>query len=185
MDCDEALLLALAAGAGVSQAARRAGCSERTVRRRLLDSSFRARVSAQRGELVQAAVGRLATLGTVAADELYRLIQNGANDSVKLGAARAVLGYMLAGHSNETLARQVEELRQQLEDIENGTGDNQQAGGGNPDAAGEPPGEAGADPGTDSPEPGFADGEDGPESGPVATSPADEAGEDETEPLFA
>ena len=134
-DIDGALLLALASGAGAAGAARQAGCSERTVRRRLVDATFRQRVHEMRGELVQSAVGRLAQLGTIAADELLRLIQEGKDDHVKLGACRAALGYMLAGHSNETLARQVEQLRQQMEEIENGAGNAAESGAADTSAA--------------------------------------------------
>jgi hypothetical protein len=144
-DCDEQLLLALAAGASVTAAAGQAGVSERTVRRRLEDPAFKARVGEVRGEMVRAAVGRLATLGTLAADELSRLIRHGDGDGVKLGACRAVLGYMLAGHGNETLARQVEELRRQLEELEQGgAGDDPERGEAAAGAAGPPQGEGGA-----------------------------------------
>jgi hypothetical protein len=95
-DVDEQLLLALAAGAGVVSAAQQAGCSESTVRRRLANPAFKTRVHEMRGELVQAAVGRLANLGGTAANELERLIQEGENDGVKLGACRAVLSFMLS-----------------------------------------------------------------------------------------
>jgi hypothetical protein len=112
---DEAILSALAAGSSASAAATAAKCSERTVRRRLLDPAFRQRVSEMRSELVEKAVGRLATIGTTAVDELFRLINNGENDNVKLGACRATLSFMLAGHTNETLSREVAELRQQVD----------------------------------------------------------------------
>jgi hypothetical protein len=121
-NCDDALLLALAAGASTATAATQAKCSERTVRRRLADPAFREQVGAMRSQLIQDAVGRLAMLGTRAADELDRLIQQGENDQVKLGASRAVLGFMLQGHEHEVLARQIEELRQRLEERTNGTG---------------------------------------------------------------
>jgi hypothetical protein len=115
-DVDEMLLLALASGASVAGAAAQAKCSERTVRRRLQESQFRSRVSAMRSEMVQKAVGRLATLGVIAADELHRLIQQG-NDKIKLGACRAVLGFMLAGHDSQTLAAEVAELLRTAQEI--------------------------------------------------------------------
>jgi hypothetical protein len=117
---DEALLLALAAGASAAHAAQKAGVSERTARRRLADPAFRARVGAERSRMVADAVGRLAALGTLAADELHRLIREGENDQVKLGAARGALGVMLRGHEHEVLARQVEDLRRQVEEMKRG-----------------------------------------------------------------
>jgi hypothetical protein len=117
-DVEDALLLALASGASIAAAAGQAKCSESTVRRRLKDAAFRARVHAARSEMVQAAVGRLATLGTAAADELDRLIRNGKDDNVKLGAARAVFTHMLAGHEHEVLVQQLDELRRKIEELE-------------------------------------------------------------------
>jgi hypothetical protein len=181
---DEQLLLALAAGASPATAAKQAGCSERTVRRRLEDAAFRARVSAMRSELVEKAVGRLATLGTIAADELHRLIQNGKDDNVKLGACRAVLGYMLAGHSNETLARQVEELRRQLEEQENESGNAPQAGGTDQGQGGQPAGENPADTGTDSPQPIPLDGGHQLPARRMAEDPPDDVLADGIEPMF-
>jgi hypothetical protein len=113
-DVDEQLVLALAAGAGVATAAKQAMCSEKTVRRRLAEPGFRAKISAMRSQLVEGAVGRLATMGTLAADELLHLMQNGKDDNVKLGASRSILSFMLTGHANELMAREVAEIREHL-----------------------------------------------------------------------
>jgi hypothetical protein len=164
-DCDDALIFALASGASAAAAAQQAKCSERTVRRRLEDAAFRAKVGSMRSEMVQAAVGRLATLGTIAADELYRLIQKGKDDNVKLGACRAVLTYMLAGHGQETLAREVAELRRQLEESSDGIGDHPQAGSGDQGPVGRPP--AGGDGA----------------SGPAAGGPGEDPGNDDAGPV--
>jgi hypothetical protein len=117
-DCDEKLLLAMAAGASQAQAAQQAGVSERTVTRRLADATFKARVNEARAELVRRAVSRLSAAGIAAADELYRLLRDGCNDMVKLGAARAVLQNMLAGFQMEQVARQMEQLDQRLAEME-------------------------------------------------------------------
>lgn len=114
---DDALLLALASGASIAKAAEKAGCSESTVRRRLADADFRAKVNDARNEMVRGAIGRLASLGIEAADELQRLIEDGKDDNVKLGAARAVLQHMLAGHEHETLAQRMRELLDQMEQV--------------------------------------------------------------------
>jgi hypothetical protein len=117
-NCDEALTLALAAGASIAAAAQQAQCSESTVRRRLADAGFRARVHEQRSEMIAAAIGRLATMGVDAADELHRLLQNGKDDNVKLGAVRAIFTHMLAGHEHEVLVQQLDELRSKIEELE-------------------------------------------------------------------
>jgi hypothetical protein len=139
---DEGLIVALAAGATAAAAAQRCGVSEKTVRRRLADPNFRAKVSAQRSELIAAAVGRLATMGNAAADELYRLVKEGENDQVKLGACRAILGYMMSGHEHETVVRQLDELRRRVEEGErNGNGSREERDSTDPGAAGQPEGE--------------------------------------------
>jgi hypothetical protein len=47
------------------------------------------------------------------------LTYKSSNRSLRLGTIRTILGFMLSGHANEVLARQVEDLRLQLETIEN------------------------------------------------------------------
>jgi hypothetical protein len=111
---DEAIVLALAAGGSIPYAARSAGVSETTVRRRLSDPALRARIGAMRSELIAAAVGRLATLGRKAADKLNELLDD-PDAKIRLGASRSVLQYMLQGHEHELLAAQVAELQRQIE----------------------------------------------------------------------
>jgi hypothetical protein len=118
---DDAIILSLAAGGSIAHAARQGGVSDRTVRRRLTDPAFRSRINEMRSELIAAAVGRLAMLGRKAADALNVLLDD-ANNQVRLGAARAVLQFMLQGHSNEVLAEQVTQLRKQFEELGRGTG---------------------------------------------------------------
>lgn len=84
------LVLALAAGATVRDAAEQAGIGERTAYRRLADADFRRRVSEARGRLFDTALGRLANLASKAADTLDRLMQSD-KPTVALGAAKAVL----------------------------------------------------------------------------------------------
>jgi hypothetical protein len=125
-DTDEAILLALAAGGSTATAAEKGNCSERTVRRRLADPAFRQRISAMRSQLMAETIGRLATLGKRAADELDRLLLSGENDNIKLGAARAVLTYMLQGHEHEVLGQQIEELQAEIEELKRANGGNHQ-----------------------------------------------------------
>jgi hypothetical protein len=115
-NCDDSLILSLAAGGSIPYAAQAAGCSESTVRRRLSDPAFRARIGAMRGELIAAAVGRLAMLGRKAADKLNELLDD-ADNKIRLGAARSVLQFMLSGHEHELLAAQVGELQQQIDEL--------------------------------------------------------------------
>ncbi|HEV3341917.1 MAG TPA: hypothetical protein VG125_16235 [Pirellulales bacterium] len=87
---EEELILALAAGASVREAAEQAGVGERTVYRRLADADFRRAVSEARGRMFDTAFGRLAGLASKAAETLERLMES-EKPAVALGAAKAVL----------------------------------------------------------------------------------------------
>jgi hypothetical protein len=115
-DIDEQLILALAAGGGVVDAARVAQVSERTVRRRMQDPAFRERVRSMRAELVTRAVGRLSVLGCKAADGLNDLMGS-SREQTKLGACRATLEYLFRG--SELV--EIEQRLQALEDAQKAT----------------------------------------------------------------
>jgi hypothetical protein len=110
--CDDALALHLASGVSVPKAAERAGVSERTAYRRLEDPAFRLRVDRLRTEAVGQTVGKLSAAGEEAVDALVLILKHGQPHAVKLGAARAILQLLFAGHEQFTLARRVEELEQ-------------------------------------------------------------------------
>ncbi len=90
-NADEALLLALACGATVENAARSAGVSLRTVYRRLAEPAFRTRLQGARSEMVQRATGMLTAAALEAVKTLLVLQQASVPAAVRLGAARAVL----------------------------------------------------------------------------------------------
>jgi hypothetical protein len=164
---DEALIAALAAGGTVATAARHAGCSERTLYRRLEDRSFRARVDEARAELVTQAVGRLSAVGALAGDTLNELLTNQA-PMVRLGAARAALEFMFRGHEHDTLARRLAQLKEEIEGLRHGhRGD---GAGGGPAAGGlaRPPGDGPppAGPAEGGPDPDHGGGRD--DAGPLA-----------------
>lgn len=87
---DDTLVLLLAAGRSVKEAADGADVGERTAYRRLADPSFRCRVSEARGEMVTRAIGKLADASTAAVDTLQALLAADA-ENVRLGAAKAIL----------------------------------------------------------------------------------------------
>jgi hypothetical protein len=168
---DDALVVALAGGAGAAQAAAQAEVSARTVRRRLQDPAFRARVDEARAELVRQAVGKLAEAGALAGETLAELVKD-APPAVRLGAARGILEFMFRGHESETMARQLAELKKQVEVLTRGDGG---AEGGS-----QPPEEVGGEPRGGGPEPAAGGAEGGPQPppdaggddpGPVATGP--------------
>ena len=88
---DDALLLALACGASVDQAARQCGLSARTVYRRLEDPDFRRRLQKLRGDMMQRTAGTLTAAATEAVRTLLDLLKPAAPHSSRLGAAKAVL----------------------------------------------------------------------------------------------
>jgi hypothetical protein len=114
---DDAVLMVLAAGGSPAAAATQAGCSERTVRRRLQDAAFRRLVEERRTQMISDAVGRLSCIGVLAADTLHQLLSSGI-ERVRLGAARSALELMLRGIEVHELARQVQELKTRFDAID-------------------------------------------------------------------
>jgi hypothetical protein len=89
---DSTLVVALAAGQPVRQAAETAKVSERTVYRRLQDDAFRVALAQERALLAEEAVGRLAKGMTAAADTLAEIAADtAAPTTARVSAARAVL----------------------------------------------------------------------------------------------
>ena len=88
---EDALLLALACGASVDQAARQCGLNSRTVYRRLAEADFRRRLQALRGDMVSRTAGTLTAAAGEAVRTLLELLKSTASAAVRLGAARAVL----------------------------------------------------------------------------------------------
>lgn len=117
-DVEQSLILALSCGNSIAIAAERAGCGTTTVKRRMSDPEFRQKVHEARAEMTSAAIGRLASLGVEAADELGRLMHSSPNDSVRVGAARSILQHMLGGHQLFTLAALIESLQSKIAEIE-------------------------------------------------------------------
>src|SRR5687767_2031550 len=84
------LILALASGATVRDAAKSAGVSERHTYRLLEDSSFRRQVGEVRAEMLSRACGSLADASTEAVQTLRGLLSSGP-PPVRLGAAKSIL----------------------------------------------------------------------------------------------
>ena len=88
----QAVLLALACGATVESAARRAGVTERTVYRYLADPAFRQRVHQARAEQMERTGGALSAASLPAVKTLVDLVQDmTAPPAVRRGAARDLL----------------------------------------------------------------------------------------------
>ncbi|HEY7312930.1 MAG TPA: hypothetical protein VH643_26435 [Gemmataceae bacterium] len=90
-NADDQLLMALACGVTVENAARQAGISPATAYRRLADPAFRQRLQGLRGDMVSRTAGTLTAAATEAVRTLLELLKSTASAAVRLGAARVVL----------------------------------------------------------------------------------------------
>jgi hypothetical protein len=88
---DHKLLLALACGASLENAARQAGVSESTAYRRMADPEFTRQLQAMRADMVQRTAGALTAAATEAVRTLLDLLKPPAPSAARLGAARSVL----------------------------------------------------------------------------------------------
>ncbi len=87
---DDVLALAIAAGLTVADAAKQAGLGERTVYRRLQEPAFQRQVCDIRAAMVAQVSGQLVE-ASVAAVTTLRGLLDAESESVRLGAAKAVL----------------------------------------------------------------------------------------------
>ena len=88
---DTTVLLELASGSTVTQAAANAGLSERTVYRRLRDPSFHQRIEALRADMVQRAAALLLAATLLASKTLIKLQNATTHPSVRRRAARDII----------------------------------------------------------------------------------------------
>jgi hypothetical protein len=108
---DDALVAALASGCTLRDAASRAGVSERTVRVRLADPSFRARLDQARAEALDRAVAALNSASRAAVSTLEALLYAD-SESVRLGAAKAILEAGARMRETLELERRVAQLEE-------------------------------------------------------------------------
>ena len=88
---DTLLLIALAAGETVADAAKKAKMSERTAFRHQQKPEFQRQLSQLRGQMQAQAIGMLARISSDAAETLEALMGDDNPPTVRLGAARAIL----------------------------------------------------------------------------------------------
>ncbi len=110
---DERLILDLAAGLEIREAAARAGVAESTVYRRLRLPEFRSQVTAARSAIVERATGRLVDASTRAVDKLVGLL-NAESATVALGAAKAILELGVRYRETNELETRIQELEERL-----------------------------------------------------------------------
>ena len=119
---DGELVLALACGASPESAALKSGLSPRTVYRRLADPAFRERVNQVRADLARRAAAMLTAAGLGAVQTLTTLQESASSESVRLGAARAVLELGCKLRDVVELAERVAALEARLHALLGGAG---------------------------------------------------------------
>ena len=110
---DEALLVTLACGATVENAARTAGMSVRTAQRRLAEPAFRKRLQDLRTDMAQRTGGMLTAAGMEAVKTLISLQDAAIAAPVRLGAARTVLEFSIKLRETNELAERIAALEAQ------------------------------------------------------------------------
>ena len=112
---DGKLLLALACGATAEAAARQAGVSESTVRRRLKDDAFVRKLHKVRAEMHLRVADQLTAASTEGVRTMVQLMKETNSGSVRLGAARSVVELSTKVRETADLAIGLAELEQRLE----------------------------------------------------------------------
>ena len=88
--------LALASGSTITEAARQAGLSERTVRRRLDRVEYRAEIARLRRKVLDGILARLLTGATTGVDTLIEIAANGQSESARVSASRILVEHSLS-----------------------------------------------------------------------------------------
>jgi hypothetical protein len=109
-----AVLLALACGASAEAAARQANVSESTVRRRLKDAAFIAKLNKVRAEMHVRIADQLMAASTEGVRTMVQLMKETNSGSVRLGAARSVVELSAKVRETADLAVRINELERRL-----------------------------------------------------------------------
>lgn len=117
-NADDVLATALACGATADQAAAKAGVSLRTVRRRIADAAFAAKVKDIRRDTVERTAAVLTAASSEAVRTLLGLQKDAVPPAVRLGAAKAILEIGIKAREMVELEVQLHELEQQVKALE-------------------------------------------------------------------
>lgn len=116
-NADQALLLALACGATIENAARSAGISESTAYRRLAEPDFKHRLHQVRADMVQRTAGALTAAAQEAVRTLLALQKDSVPAAVRLGAARAILELGVRLRESAEFEQRIAALEQQVQSL--------------------------------------------------------------------
>lgn len=111
---DDGLILALACGATVENAARQAGVSEMTVFRRLREPEFQAKIKATKQEMVERTARMLSAAALESVKTLLDLQNKNQPASVRHSAARTIIEFGVKLRENAELFERVAALEAQL-----------------------------------------------------------------------
>ncbi len=110
---DELIVAALALGLSYQRVGEEAGCSARTVARRMDDPEFSRRVSKRRGEVVVEVAGRLTSLSGDAVGAIRGCLDD-EDPRVRLAAAKTLLELAVKFRHAHDLAVGIAEIREHL-----------------------------------------------------------------------
>jgi hypothetical protein len=113
---EEVLVLALASGVPVPEAAKQSGLSENVVRRKLAVDRFRQRLLRARADMTEQATGVLTAAGLEAARVLAELLMPGRPPALRLAAAKAVIETGIKLRTVVDLETQVADLERRLDE---------------------------------------------------------------------
>ncbi len=112
---DDALVVALAAGRTYDDAATAAGCSARTVDRRMLDPGFRRRVQALRAATFTRTAALLVDAAAEAVSALRTLVSTADSDAARVSAARALVTLAPVWHDAVEIEARLAELAERVD----------------------------------------------------------------------
>jgi HEAT repeat protein len=109
----ELMAASVAAGLSIRAAAESCGCSERQGYRLSGSHEFKIRVASLRSEMTSSAVGKLSSAACEAVQTLRQLLGDDFDASVRIQAAKAILG-------NLRPLAELSELRERIDELERG-----------------------------------------------------------------
>ena len=111
---DDVIVQAIARGEPQTTAAKLAGCSATTVRRRLDEPEFRSRVEAFRRGMLDQASGRLSDIMSKAVQCLSELLDGSNPPGIRLGSARAVAELLFRSREILSIEERLAELESRM-----------------------------------------------------------------------
>ena len=111
---DDTLLLALACGATIENAARKANVGMRTAYRRVADPEFQKQLKQVRTEMVQRATAMLSAAAMEGVKTMIELLGPTTPPAVRLGSARSIVELGVKLRESNELAERITALEEQL-----------------------------------------------------------------------